>query len=152
MSVPALPTTLSVIVPVGSRHSDLTQLHAEYRAGLEATGLPYEFVFVLDGPRPAAEPALRALVSANPRTKLVTLTRPFGEASIALATAWLHAGQPANAKALLEGEIAKGWDTPELHWVLAGVLEKLGRKADAEASRAAALARNPAAARLYGAP
>ena len=85
MSVPALPTTLSVIVPVGSRHSDLTQLHAEYRAGLEATGLPYEFVFVLDGPRPAAEPALRALVSANPRTKLVTLTRPFGEATALMA-------------------------------------------------------------------
>ena len=94
----------------------------------------------------ADAPRALALARAN------HATRPFGEASIALATAWLHAGQPANAKALLEGEIAKGWDTPELHWVLAGVLEKLGRKADAEASRAAALARNPAAARLYGAP
>ena len=79
-------------------------------------------------------------------------TRPFGEASIALAKAWLHAGQPASAKALLEGELAKGWDTPELHWVLAAAHERLGRTATAQAARAAALARNPAAARLYDAP
>lgn len=94
----------------------------------------------------ADAPRALALARANHEA------RPFGEASIALAKAWLHAGEPAKAKALLEGEIAKGWDTPELHWVLAGALEKLGRQAPAQASRAAALARNPAAARLYGAP
>lgn len=94
----------------------------------------------------AEAPRALALARAN------HAARPFGEASIALAKAWLHAGQPANAKALLEGELAKGWDTPELHWVLAAALDKLGRKAPAQAARAEALARNPAAERLYGAP
>jgi len=78
--------------------------------------------------------------------------RPNGEASIALAKAWLRAGQPARAVPLLEAEIAKGWDTPELHWVLAAALDRLGRRGPAEAARAAALARNPSAAALYAIP
>jgi predicted Zn-dependent protease len=79
-------------------------------------------------------------------------TRPFGEASIALAKAWMRSGQAAKARSLLEGELAKGWDTPELHWVLARALERLGQKAPAEAARAQAIARNPLSARMYAAP
>lgn len=96
-----------------------------------------------------AADAPRALRARPRQSRGPALRRGFRSA---LAKAWLHAGEPAKAKALLEGEIAKGWDTPELHWVLAGALEKLGRQAPAQASPAAALARNPAAARLYGAP
>ena len=40
---------LSIIVPVGSRRSNLKPLYAQYKAGVEQTGLPYEFIFVLDG-------------------------------------------------------------------------------------------------------
>ena len=29
---------MSVIVPVGSRHADARELHAEYKAGLDALG------------------------------------------------------------------------------------------------------------------
>ena len=84
-SATSTPASVSVIVPVGSRHGDLAQLHAEYRAGLDTLGLPCEVIFVLDGFRPGAEPALRTLVNTHPRTKLVTLTRPFGEATALMA-------------------------------------------------------------------
>jgi glycosyltransferase involved in cell wall biosynthesis len=84
-SAKSRPASISVIIPVGSRHGDLGQLDAEYRSGLEMVGLPYEIIFVLDGFRPGAEPALRALVGTQPRTKLVTLTRPFGEATALMA-------------------------------------------------------------------
>lgn len=95
---------------------------------------------------PADAPRALALARANHEA------RPFGESSIALAQAWLGAGQPAKAAALLEAELAKGWDTPELHWVLASARERSGRAKAAQESRAAALARNPEAARLYGSP
>jgi len=36
---------LSVIVPVGNRHEDITELYADYCRGLEALRLSYEFVF-----------------------------------------------------------------------------------------------------------
>ncbi len=45
---------LSVIVPVGLRHSDLTSLHREYRNALEHTGFSYEIIYVLDGSLPEA--------------------------------------------------------------------------------------------------
>lgn len=93
-----------------------------------------------------AAPRALALAQANHRA------RPFGEASIALAKAWLQAGQPAKARTLLEGEIAKGWDTPELHWILAAALEQSGQKGPAEVARRAANARNPLSATLYGSP
>jgi predicted Zn-dependent protease len=113
---------------------------AEYPEAAAGHALDHFLADAADAPRALA------LAQAN------HATRPFGEASIALAKAWLHVGQPAKARALLEGELAKGWDTPELHWVLAAVLERLGQKAPAEAARAAALARNPLSAALYRGP
>ena len=41
---------LSVIVPVGTRHEDLRELYHEYCRGLDPLRIPYEFVFVVDGP------------------------------------------------------------------------------------------------------
>jgi Tfp pilus assembly protein PilF len=95
---------------------------------------------------PSATGRALALAQAN------HATRPFGDSAIALARAWLHAGQPARAAPLLEAELAKGWDTAEIHWVLGAVREALGQKARAQAARGAALARNPHAAAMYGAP
>ena len=42
---------LSVIIPVGDRHSDPVALLADYQQGLAALTLRYEIIFVLDGPQ-----------------------------------------------------------------------------------------------------
>ena len=42
---------ISAVIPVGQRVEDLEALHHEYRRGLEACGLSYEMIYVLDGNR-----------------------------------------------------------------------------------------------------
>ena len=79
------PTRLSIIVPVGARRSNIQTLYAEYKAGIEAIGLPYEFIFVLDGPRPDAARALDELIRAGEPLTIVNLTRCFGESAALMA-------------------------------------------------------------------
>jgi glycosyltransferase involved in cell wall biosynthesis len=79
------PTRLSIIVPVGTRRSNLKTLYAEYKAGVAAIGLPYEFIFVLDGQRPDAARTLDELLRAGEALTVVNLTRPFGEAAALMA-------------------------------------------------------------------
>ena len=51
---------LSVIMPVGKRHAaDLAALYAEYKVGLASLDVPYEFIVVLDGPRPEVAATLQ---------------------------------------------------------------------------------------------
>jgi len=76
---------ISVIVPVGERHGEAAALHAEYRAGLEALGQSYEFIYVLDGPRRAFADGLRALIEGGARFTVISLTRSFGEATALMA-------------------------------------------------------------------
>jgi glycosyltransferase involved in cell wall biosynthesis len=72
---------LSAIVPVGRRHDDLRVLHAEYRDGLNETGLSWELIFVLDGPYADAAATLDALVREQPHLCVVHLSRAFGEST-----------------------------------------------------------------------
>jgi glycosyltransferase involved in cell wall biosynthesis len=81
---------VSVLVPVGERHTPIEQLYPEYNAGLRSLGVPYEFIFVLDGPQPAVEDALRELVMKGEPVTVVALTRYFGEAT-ALMIGFEHA-------------------------------------------------------------
>jgi glycosyltransferase involved in cell wall biosynthesis len=90
MSEPSAPNTISVIVPVGERQSAAEELYPEYKQGLAALGIPYEFVFVLDGPRPQFEAALRSIVQQGEALTIVALTRSFGEAT-ALMVGFEHA-------------------------------------------------------------
>jgi glycosyltransferase involved in cell wall biosynthesis len=76
---------LSVIVPVGGRHADVRALHAEYRDGVERTGLSYEFIYVLDGTYPEVEAGLDALLRAGEKISVVCLTRAFGESTALMA-------------------------------------------------------------------
>jgi len=77
--------SISVIVPVGSRRSNLATLYREYKAGLDALGTSYEFIFVLDGPRPEARNTLESLLREGEEFTLVNLTRHFGEAAALMA-------------------------------------------------------------------
>lgn len=76
---------LSVIVPVGWRCADAAELYAEYTQGLEVVGLPYQFIFVLDGPNPKFSAGLDALAAAGEPIVVVRLTRSFGEATALMA-------------------------------------------------------------------
>jgi len=81
MSELSAATRFSVVIPVGSRHSDLAALYDEYRRGLDALGRPYETIFVVDGPQPDATAKLRALGSQDNRITVLNLSRSFGEAT-----------------------------------------------------------------------
>jgi len=77
---------ISVIVPVGRRHEALRELYEQYRAGLEAVQLPYEFVFVMDGPHRDAMAEVGALIDeGQPNVQMVVLNRSFGESTAIMA-------------------------------------------------------------------
>ena len=75
--------------------------------------------------------------------------RPYGEAAVALARAWMLAGKADRAVPLIERQLKNGWDTAEAYWVLAGARHTLGQQALAEQAKAAALQRNPHSAQMY---
>jgi glycosyltransferase involved in cell wall biosynthesis len=90
MTQPRNSLELSIIVPVGIRHDDLTALHAEYRAGVAQIGRSFEFIYVVDGPIADASASLERLLSSGERLTIVTLSRTFGE-STALMAGFEHA-------------------------------------------------------------
>jgi glycosyltransferase involved in cell wall biosynthesis len=73
--------TVSAIIPVGARYGDITVLYPQYRAGLEALGVPYEVIFVLDGPRREFAEALARLEAGGESFSVLRLAKPFGEAT-----------------------------------------------------------------------
>lgn len=76
-------------------------------------------------------------------------TRPYGDAAIALARAWLLNGKPKRAISLLEGQLSSGWDTAELYWILAEAWKNLGQQQRAAQAKSEALRRNPESERMY---
>ena len=77
---------ISAIIPVGRRHApDMLALYAEYKEGLDAIGVPYEVIMVLDGPRPEMAADVRRLLSSGERVAVISLTRNFGEATALVA-------------------------------------------------------------------
>lgn len=76
---------LSVIVPVVTRYDEILQLCADYRQGLDDLAIPYEVVFVLDGPNEEVLGQLRELQSDWANLEIVQLARYFGEATALMA-------------------------------------------------------------------
>jgi glycosyltransferase involved in cell wall biosynthesis len=77
---------ISVIIPVGRRHETLRELYQEYRAGLDTVQLPYEFIFVMDGPYRDAMSEVESLIDTEPGNILmVVLNRSFGESTAIMA-------------------------------------------------------------------
>jgi len=77
--------TLSVIVPVGWRCADAADLYTGYKHGLESLALPYQMIFVLDGPNPKFAAGLEQLAGSGEPIIVVKLTRSFGEATALMA-------------------------------------------------------------------
>jgi glycosyltransferase involved in cell wall biosynthesis len=77
---------LSVIMPVGNRHArDIAALYTEYKAGLDALDMRYEFIVVLDGPRPEVAAHLQRLLARGDNLIVISLTKRFGEATALMA-------------------------------------------------------------------
>lgn len=82
--------SLSAVVPVTERYDDVETLFRAYKTGVEATGLKYEFIYVLDGEYPEVLAALRKLKQQGHSIKIIKLAKWFGEAT-ALTIGFAHA-------------------------------------------------------------
>lgn len=76
---------LSAVIPVGSRVDDLQALHLDYRRGLDACGLSYEMIYVLDGRKSEERRQLLALRESGEPIKIIRLGKSFGEATALMA-------------------------------------------------------------------
>lgn len=81
---------LSTVVPVTERVSDFSGIFQAYKRGVEATGMAYEFVCVLDGEHPEILAELRKLREQGEPVKIIALAKWFGEAT-ALSIGFAHA-------------------------------------------------------------
>ena len=80
------PSRISVIIPVGRRHENVRELYDEYRAGLDAVRMPYEFVFVMDGPYRDTMKEVESIIDSGPgNIQMVVLSRSFGESTAIMA-------------------------------------------------------------------
>ena len=106
---------ISAIIPVGERHvSDLLALYADYKSALDALGMTYELIVVLDGPRPQLAADVQRLLASGERVSVIGLTRRFGE-----ATALVAGFQRARGRIILT--------LPAYHQVRASEIGKLVR-------------------------
>jgi glycosyltransferase involved in cell wall biosynthesis len=136
----SLDVELSVIVPVGARQSNPAELYNDYKTGLEALQDNYEIIFVLDGPREDFATGLRALLDGGERFTVISLSRPFGEATAIMAGFEHASGQtivtmPAyhQIEGVEIGKLVKGLETADLvvghRWPRAGgAFERIRRK------------------------
>lgn len=84
------PVALSAIVAVTERCDDVESLFHAYKKGVEATGLSYEFIYVLDGAYPDAMATLKGLRDRGEPIEIVALAKWFGE-STCLSIGFSHA-------------------------------------------------------------
>lgn len=69
---------LTVIIPITERHDPIRELFHEYKHGIEATGLEYEIIYVIDGYHPGALSELKKL-QEDESLSIITFAKPFGE-------------------------------------------------------------------------
>ncbi len=62
-------------------YDSVRELHTDYKASLETTGLEYEFIYVVDGELPSVIEELNILYKLGERIKVVKLGKWFGDAT-----------------------------------------------------------------------
>jgi len=111
----------SIVVPFHNEEESVTELYDRLKAVMEATGEPFEFVFVDDGSRDHSFRLLQDIAAVDSRVVVVKLRRNFGQTS-ALAAGFDHAQgeyviamdgdlqhDPADIPAFLE-KLEEGYD------------------------------------------
>jgi glycosyltransferase involved in cell wall biosynthesis len=69
---------ISVVIPIYNEEETLPELLRRTAAALDSTARPWEIVLVDDGSRDRSAEILRAAHAADPRVKVITLSRNFG--------------------------------------------------------------------------
>ena len=88
-----VPIVFSVIVPLRDEGPNLPSLHAEIAAALEEAGTAWEIVYVDDGSTDEGPRVLRELAQAEPRARVVTLARNYGQSTALVAGAEAARGE-----------------------------------------------------------
>lgn len=78
---------LSVIIPITERYDPIAELFHDYKKGVEATGLDYEFIYVVDGNQPPDTLEQLNELQQTEKLTIITLAKEFGE-STALSAAF----------------------------------------------------------------
>lgn len=102
------PATLGVVIAAYNEAEALPAMHARLARVLDGLGEPAQVVYVDDGSRDATWAVLRSLAEADPRVRLLRLSRNFGK-ELALTAGLDHVD--AEAVVVLD---ADGQDPPEL--------------------------------------
>lgn len=89
----AEPVVFSVVVPLRDEAANLRPLHAEIAAALEPAGVPWEVVYVDDGSVDDGPGLLRELAREDPRARVVTLARGYGQSTALVAGAEAARGE-----------------------------------------------------------
>ena len=113
--------SVSIIVPVFNEEGNLRQLYKEIKAGMEGVDRDYEVLFVDDGSRDGSLEILLELTAADPRVKVISFRKNFGQTA-AMSAGFDHAtgevvitmdadlqNDPADIPMLLE-KIEQGYD------------------------------------------
>jgi dolichol-phosphate mannosyltransferase len=87
------PVVFSVIVPVLNEGPNLLPLHAEIVAALHAVEVIWEIVYVDDGSTDDGPRLLRQLSREDPRARVVTLARNYGQSTALVAGAEAARGE-----------------------------------------------------------
>jgi glycosyltransferase involved in cell wall biosynthesis len=72
---------ISAIVVVGQRVDEIDQLAVDYSNSLESIGVPFELIFVLDGPKADCLKKLLRVREQGTDVTIVRLSRSFGEST-----------------------------------------------------------------------
>jgi dolichol-phosphate mannosyltransferase len=99
---------LSVIVPCFNEQAVLPMTHERLKAAVDAIGMPWELLYVDDGSGDRTREILMALAAADPRVKVVSLSRNFGH-QIAVTAGLEHAA--GTAVAVIDADLQ---DPPEV--------------------------------------
>lgn len=99
---------ISTVVPIFNEEANLPELRSRLTAALDATGEPWEVIFVNDGSVDRSAQLLRQYNSEDPRLKLLDLSRNWGHQPA--VTAGMHHAT-GDAVVLIDGDLQ---DPPEL--------------------------------------
>jgi len=73
------PVEISVFLPVYNEQDNIEELNVRLTKALDALGRTYEVIFVDDGSTDQSLARLREVVASNPRVRIVSLRRNYGQ-------------------------------------------------------------------------
>lgn len=88
-----MPPDISVVIPVRDEEANVIALHEELSGVMQRLHASYEIIFVDDGSRDRTFALLADVHARDPRVRVITFTRNFGQTA-AFAAGFAHARGP----------------------------------------------------------